>query len=57
MLSPSDKARDNLEMATRAVVNFHNEFPKSYEKTGEGTILVFVSGKAEINAFVDILIY
>ena len=27
----------------------------SYKKTGEGTMLVFVSGKAEIAAFIDIL--
>ena len=55
VLSPSDKARDNLEMALRAVINFHNDFPKSYKKTGQGTILVFVSGKSEINAFIDML--
>ena len=42
VLSPSDKSRDNLEMAIRAMVNFHNELPKSYKKTGEGTILVFL---------------
>ena len=55
VLSPSDKPRDSLEMAIRAVINFHNEFPKSYKRTGEGTILVFVSGKSEINAFIHIL--
>ena len=27
VLRPSDKAREKLEMAIRAVVNFHNEFP------------------------------
>ena len=48
-------ARDNLEMAIRAVVQFHNSFPKDYKKTAEGTMLVFVSGKAEIAAFIDIL--
>ena len=47
--------RDNLEMAIRAMINFHNEFHKSRKKTGEETILVFVSGKSEINAFIDIL--
>ena len=55
VLSPTENPRDNLEMAVRAVVNFHNSFPMSYKKTGEGTLLVFVSGKAEINAFIDIL--
>ena len=54
VLSPTENPRDNLEMAVRAVVNFHNSFPKSHKHTGEGTILVFVSGKAEINAFIDI---
>ena len=55
VLNPSDRMRDNLEMAIRAVISFHNEFPNSHKKTGEGTILVFVSGKSEINAFIDIL--
>ena len=55
VLRPSETARDNLEMAVRAVVQFHNSFPTSYKKTGEGTMLVFVSGKAEIAAFIDIL--
>ena len=55
VLRPSENARDNLEMAVRAVVQFHNSFPTSYKKTGEGTILVFVSGKSEIAAFIDIL--
>ena len=55
VLRPSEAARDNLEMAVRAVVQFHNSFPKAYKKTDEGTLLVFVSGKAEIAAFIDIL--
>ena len=55
VLSPSEAVRDNLEMAVRAVVQFHNNHPKAYKKTTEGTILVFVSGKAEIAAFIDIL--
>ena len=55
VLQPSGKSRDNLEMAIRAVVNFHNEFPTKYKGTKEGTTLFFVSGKAEINAFIDIL--
>ena len=55
VLSPSDAVRDNLEMAVRAVVQFHNNYPMAYKKTTEGTILVFVSGKAEIAAFIDIL--
>ena len=55
VLPPSVADRDNLEMAVRAVVQFHNNHPKEYKKTTDGTILVFVSGKAEINAFIDIL--
>ena len=55
VLPPSTADRDNLEMAVRAVVQFHNTHPKEYKKTTDGTILVFVSGKAEINAFIDIL--
>ena len=55
VLRPSEAARDNLEMAVRAVVQFHNANPKTYKKTDEGTLLVFVSGKAEIAAFIDIL--
>ena len=55
VLRPSDTIRDNLEMAVRAVVQFHNSHPKVYKKTTEGTMLVFVSGKAEIAAFIDIL--
>ena len=55
VLPPSVSDRDNLEMAVRAVVQFHNTHPKEYKKTTDGTILVFVSGKAEINAFIDIL--
>ena len=51
VLSPSDAVRDNLEMAVRAVVQFHNSNPKVYKKTTDGTMLVFVSGKAEITAF------
>ena len=42
-------------MAIRTVVNFHDEYPVKDKKTAEGTILVSVSGKAEINAFIDIL--
>ena len=55
VLRPSDAVRDNLEMAIRAVVQFHNAYPKDYKKTTEATMLVFVSGKAEIAAFIDIL--
>ena len=55
VLRPSDSIRDNLEMAVRAVVQFRNTHPKAYKKTTEGTMLVFVSGKAEIAAFIDIL--
>ena len=55
VLRPSDTVRDNLEMAVRAVVQFHNSHQKVYKKTTEGTLLVFVSGKAEIAAFIDIL--
>ena len=55
VLSPSEAVRDNLEMAVRAVVQFHNNHPRAYKKTTEGTILVFVSGKAEMAAFIDIL--
>ena len=55
VLPPSIADRDILEMAIRAVVQFHNTYPKEYKKTTDGTILVFVSGKAEINAFIDIL--
>ena len=55
VLTPSILDRDNLEMAVRAVVQFHDNHPKEYKKTTDGTILVFVSGKAEINAFIDIL--
>ena len=55
VLRPSDTIRDNLEMAVRAVVQFHNNHPKAYKKTTERTMLVFVSGKAEIAAFIDIL--
>ena len=55
VLCPSETVRDNLEMAVRAVVQFHNTHPKAYKKTTEGTMLVFVSGKAEIAAFIDIL--
>ena len=40
VLSPTHNPRDNLEMAVRAVVNFHNPFPMEYKKTGEGTLLV-----------------
>ena len=55
VLRPTENPRDNLEMAVCAVINFHNSFPMSYKKTSEGTMLVFVSGKAEITAFIDIL--
>ena len=55
VLPPSIADRDNLEMAVRAVVQFHILIRKEYKKTTDGTILVFVSGKAEINAFIDIL--
>ena len=44
-----------MEMAIRAVINLLNDFPKSYKTTGERTILVFVSGKSEITAIIDIL--
>ena len=40
VLSPTDCPRNNLDMAVRAMVNFHNSFPMSYKTTGEGTLLV-----------------
>ena len=40
VLPPSIYPRDNLEMAVRAVIQFHNSNPKEYKNTYKGTILV-----------------
>ena len=55
VLPPSKYPRDNLEMAVRAVIQFHNSNPKEYKQTYNGTILVFVPGKSEINLVIKMI--
>ena len=45
VLQPSTYPRDNVEMAVRAVIQFHNTNPIEYQGTKKGTLLVFVAGK------------
>ena len=55
VLPPSIYPRDNLEMAVRAVIQFHNTYPQDYKNTFKGTILVFVPGKSEINLVIKMI--
>ena len=55
VLPPSTYARDNIELAVRAVIQFHNSNPKEYKNTCKGTILVFVPGKSEINLVIKMI--
>ena len=55
VLPPSKYPRDNIEMAVRAVIQFHNTNPKEYKQTYHGTILVFVPGKSEINLVIKMI--
>ena len=55
VLPPSTYPRDNLELAVRAVIQFHNSNPKEYKQTYKGTILVFVPGKSEINLVIKMI--
>ena len=47
--SPTPAVRDNIEMAVRTVITFHDRYPIGYPSANtplKGTILVFVPGKA-----------
>ena len=55
VLPPSTYPRDNLELAVRAVIQFHNTNAKEYKQTYNGTILVFVPGKSEINLVIKMI--
>ena len=55
VLPPSTYPRDNLETAVRAVIQFHNTYHDQYKNTFEGTILVFVPGKSEINLVIKMI--
>ena len=55
VLPPSTYPRDNIELAVRAVIQFHNSNPKEYKQTYKGTILVFVPGKSEINLVIKMI--
>ena len=55
VLPPSIYPRDNLELAVRAVIQFHNTNAKDYKQTYNGTILVFVPGKSEINLVIKMI--
>ena len=49
---------DNIELAVRAVITLHHQYAQGYpDKKGytDGTILVFVPGKPEILAVIDLL--
>ena len=47
VLQPSTYPRDNIEMAVRAVIQFHNTNPIEHQGTKKRTILVFVDGKTD----------
>ena len=55
VLPQSIYPRDNLELAVRAVIQFHNTNAKEYKQTTKGTILVFVPGKSEINIVIKMI--
>ena len=55
VLPPSIYPRDNLELAVRAVIQFHNTNAKEYKQTYNGTILVFVPGKSEITLVIKMI--
>ena len=55
VLQHIDGLRDNLEMAVRAVMQFHDAFPREYKGTKEGICLVFVSGNSKISIMSDML--
>ena len=55
VLPPSTYPRDNIELAVRAVIQFHNTHPKDYKQTYKGTILVFVPGKSETNLVIKMI--
>ena len=58
-LPPNTPAvRDNIELAVRAIVTLHHQYPWGYpdqKSPIEGTILVFVPGKPEITEIVELL--
>ena len=50
--------RDNIELAVRAIVTMHHQYPNGYPDQNspiEGTILVFVPGKPEIFEIIELL--
>ena len=55
VLPQSIYPRDNLELAVRAVIQFHNTNAKEYKQTHSGTILVFVPGKSEITLVIKMI--
>ena len=57
VLHPSTSPRDNIELAVRAVLQFHNSHPIEFLGTTKGTILVFVPGKSEIALVISMITY